>query len=53
MKTKKIETKSDRQKVLRKTLVEVSLLLESPWLTEETRSYLLEKRKRLSQEAYQ
>ena len=48
----KLETKSDRQKKLKKTLAEVCLLLESPWLTPATREYLLEKRKKLSEEAF-
>lgn len=49
----KVESKSDRIKKLKKTLAEVCLLLESKWLTEETRKHLLEKRKKLTEEAFQ
>ena len=49
---KKVETQADIQKKIRKTVVEISLLLESPWLTESTRAHLTERRRILSQEAY-
>ena len=48
----KTETKADIQKKLRKTLAEIYALLDSPWLTPETRKHLEEKRNKLSQEAF-
>jgi len=48
----KVETKSDRQKKLKKELNKVCKDLESPWLTPATREDLLEKRKKLSEEAF-
>jgi len=52
MKKIRVETKSEKERKLRKSLAEVCSLLESPWLTAPTREYLLEKRRKLSQEAF-
>jgi len=52
MKKIRVETKSEKERKLRREVAEVSELLKSSWLTPSTRIYLEGKLTKLSQTAF-